>query len=115
MKANAIYTILVAASLALSTAVSAQTGAQYGGSDSKATGESRQPTNPQYGEGGSKHCDQLTDAKKQECLQDEGAKTDRKQEPSAAAPGSSASGASSAPSRDTAPDAKGINATQSED
>ena len=105
MKCSAIY-LALAASLSLPIAVNAQTAA----SDSKA-----EPKHEQYGAGGSKTCDQLTGAKKDECLQDEGAKTDRKEEPAAAAPESAPSGERSSASGATAPDAKGDNATQTND
>lgn len=106
MKATAISTLLVAASLSLPIAVNAQSAA----SDSKA-----EPRHEQYGAGGSKSCDQLTGTKKDECLQDEGAKTDRREEPAAAAPESTPSGARSPAAGQTAPDAKGDNAAQKND
>lgn len=49
----------------------------------------------QYGQGGSPHCDSLTGAQREQCLKDEGAKTDSQANPSsggAAAAGTSASG-----------------------
>jgi hypothetical protein len=115
MKATAIYATLLAASLSLP--VAAQTSAPYGASDSKAAPASGGTAGgtQQYGQGGSKHCEQLTGAEKQTCMQDEGAKTDRKQEPAAAAPGASTSGERSSAGGDTAPDAKGINETQKND
>jgi len=119
MRVTAIYTVLLTAALSLPAAVMAQTSAQPRATDpsspatSDAAGASQRPSSSQYGEGGSAHCDRLSAAEKQACLRDEGAKTDSKQEPAAAAPGSSASGGSS--SRDTAPDAKGDNATQTND
>jgi hypothetical protein len=94
-------------SLALLAAFAVPASAQtYGGSStsqpatpsapsSAASGSSR-PTDQQYGEGGSKRCDQLSGAEKQACMQDEGAKTDRKSEPAAAAPGSAADSANAA-------------------
>jgi hypothetical protein len=118
MKATAIYTLLIAASLSLPVAVSAQTSAQPGASGSKTestSGAAAAGGTQQYGEGGSKHCDELTGAEKQQCMQDEGAKTESKEEPAAAAPGAETSGARNASSGETAPDAKGINATQTND
>ena len=76
---------------------------------STAAGSSR-PTDQQYGEGGSKRCDPLTGAEKQACLQDEGAKTDRTQEPSAAAPAAGTTRDSEASG-----DHSGTNATQTND
>ena len=110
-------------SLAILAAFALPASAQtYGGSSgsqpsspsSSASGGTSHPTNQQYGEGGSKRCDPLSGAEKQRCLQDEGAKTDSKQEP-AAAPDSSAAAGGDSSSRDTAPDAKGDNATQTND
>jgi hypothetical protein len=46
---------------------------------------------PQYGQGGSAHCDKLTGADRAQCLKDEGAKTDSKAEPSSAAGASAGS------------------------
>ena len=68
MKAITIRTLLIAASLSLPVAVNAQTSSQSGTSDSKATsgaaaGETQRPTGQQYGEGGSKHCDDMSGAK----------------------------------------------------
>lgn len=121
MKTNALYGVSLAIAMAFSTACFAESAAQgdsgngsqsapaaSGGAGSEAT------SSQQYGQGGSKHCDQLSDAAKRECLQDEGAKTEREQESAAAAPDASASGGSS-PGRETAPDAKGLNATQTND
>lgn len=120
MRVTGIYAVLLTASLSLPAAAMAQTSAQPRATDPSspatsdaAAGASQRPSSPLYGEGGSAHCDQLSAAEKQACLRDEGAKTDSKQEPAAAAPGSSAAGSSS--SRDTAPDAKGGNATQTND
>jgi hypothetical protein len=118
MKPTAIYTLLVAASLSLPFAVSAQTNAPSGASESKAapsSGAAAAGGTQQYGQGGSKHCDELTGAEKQQCMQDEGAKTDSKEEPAAAAPDASTSGERNSSSGETAPDAKGINATQTND
>ena len=117
MKAITIPTLLMAASLSLPVGVSAQTNTQSGTSDSKANaaaGETQRPTAQPYGEGGSKRCDELSGTSKQECLQDEGAKTDRSQEPAAAAPDSQSSAGSSA-GGDSAPGAKGAGTTVSED
>lgn len=93
MKTSAIYTLFLAASL--SVPAMAQTSSQPSASDkdsSAVSGESRRPSNPQYGEGGSKHCDQLSGAEKQTCLQDEDAKTDRKTAPDTSGAGTSAPG-----------------------
>jgi hypothetical protein len=98
--------------------VSAQT---YGGSTSasqpatpsapgSAASGSDRHTDQQYGEGGSKRCDPLSGAEKQTCLQDEGAKTDRTQEPAAAAPDGSTTR-----ERDASGGDSGMNATQSND
>jgi len=53
---------------------------------------------PQYGQGGSPHCDKLTGPEKDQCLKDEGAKTDSK-----ATPDAPAAGATAAPKRGPAP------------
>lgn len=44
---------------------------------------------PQYGQGGSPHCDSLAGAEKDQCLKDEGAKTDSKASSDSAASGAS--------------------------
>jgi hypothetical protein len=95
MKASAIYTLLVAASLSLPAV--AQTPSEPRASDAAApaagdstSGASRRPANQQYDAGGSKHCDTMTGAERDQCLQDEGAKTDSKAEPSSAASGGDA-------------------------
>jgi hypothetical protein len=80
--------IFLVAFLALPMAATAQTTQKPGAS---------RPA-PQYGEGGSPHCDRLTGTEKDQCLKDEGAKTDSKA--SADAP---AAGASAAPKRGPAP------------
>jgi hypothetical protein len=59
---------------------------------SSAASGSERRSDQQYGEGGSKHCDQLSGAEKQTCLQDEGAKIDRKTAPDTAGAGTSAPG-----------------------
>ncbi|HWI36985.1 MAG TPA: hypothetical protein VNU64_11095 [Burkholderiales bacterium] len=102
MQAKLVHAALLTSALVFSAAATAQSASQ------------ERPSSQQYGEGGSKHCDQLSGTEKEQCMQDEGAKTDRKEEP-AATPSSSASGASSSEGRDTAPDAKGDNATQKND
>jgi hypothetical protein len=45
----------------------------------------------QYGQGGSPHCDSLSGAERDQCLKDEGAKTDSSAEPGTAAGGASTS------------------------
>jgi hypothetical protein len=113
MKPNLVHAALLTSALVFSAAAAAQSATQSGGDS--ATGASQRPSSPPYGEGGSKHCDQLSGTEKEQCMQDEGAKTDRKQEPAAEAQGGSASGATRSEGRDTAPDAKGDNATQTND
>lgn len=49
---------------------------------------------PQYGQGGSPHCDKLSGEERAQCLKDEGAKTDSK-----GPADSSASGATSSPQK----------------
>ena len=57
---------------------------------------------PQYGQGGSPHCDKLSGAERAQCLKDEGAKTDSKAADSGA-------GASSAPAAPRGPAPGGPN------
>jgi hypothetical protein len=52
---------------------------------------------PQYGQGGSPHCDRLSGAERDQCLKDEGAKTDSKGPSDSAASGASAAPADKAP------------------
>ena len=108
-----LLSLAILATLALP--VSAQT---YGGSSasqpsSPSSSDSGSTTRPaeQYGEGGSKHCDQLSGTEKQTCLQDEAAKTERKEDPSAAAPASSGATRQG----DSSQGDSGNNATQTED
>ena len=113
MKISALYGTALAIALSFSATSFAQSPTQ--GDSSNASTGSNASSSQQYGQGGSKHCDQLSGAEKQTCLQDEGAKTERKEEPAAAAPAAGASGATSSSDRDTAPDAKGVNETQKND
>lgn len=62
-----------------------QTGAPAGGAAPGTPAAS-----PQYGQGGSPHCDRLSGAERDQCLKDEGAKTDSKGPADSAASGSSA-------------------------
>jgi hypothetical protein len=81
-------TIFLVAFLALPLAATAQTTPKP---------DASRPA-PQYGEGGSPHCDKLSGPDKDQCLKDEGAKTDSK-----AAADSAARGATAAPKRGPAP------------
>ncbi|HUQ73718.1 MAG TPA: hypothetical protein VM183_03255 [Burkholderiales bacterium] len=70
------------------------------GQDKQPQGDSAAAPNPRtvpYGQGESKHCETMTGAEKDQCLKDEGAKTESKG-PS----DSAASGGSAAPGTDTA-------------
>jgi hypothetical protein len=88
---------------------------QSSGADRPAASTGSSSSSQQYGQGGSKHCNEMTGTEKQQCLQDEGAKTDSKAEPSAAASGAASGEGSSASGGDTAPDAKDVNETQKND
>jgi len=106
-------TLLAAFALPVSAQTSNETSASQAPTQSEpssaASGASGH-AGQQYGEGGSKRCDQLTGAEKQACLQDEGAKTDRAQEPAAAAPAAGATRES-----ESSGDHSGTNATQTND
>lgn len=94
-------TIVLAALLALPLAALAQTTQKPDSSTPPAAGKAAPGTpaaSPQYGQGGSPHCDALNGPEKDQCLKDEGAKTDSK-----AAVDSAAGGASAAPKRGPAP------------
>jgi hypothetical protein len=93
-------TIFLVAFLALPLTAAAQT-TQKPDSSTPAAGKAAPGTpaaSPQYGQGGSPHCDSLNGPEKDQCLKDEGAKTDSK-----AAADSAAGGASAAPKRGPAP------------
>lgn len=73
-------TIFFVAFLALPLAASAQTTQKP---------DAAKPA-PQYGQGGSPHCDKLSGAQREQCLKDEGAKTDTSRPTDSSASGSSA-------------------------
>jgi hypothetical protein len=94
MKTKLIHAGLLTAMLALPLASLAQYTQQPGSEARSAPGTAAPGTpaaSPQYGQGGSKHCDAMTGAEKDQCLKDEAAKTDTKGSADSAATGPSAS------------------------
>jgi len=89
-----------AAILAVPLAAAAQTAREPDASTPAAGGAApgTPAASPKYGQGGSPHCDSLSGPEKDQCLKDEGAKTESK-----APSGSAAGGATATPPRGPAP------------
>ena len=87
-------TLIFAAMLAAPLASLAQPPAQDEANRIPAAKGGAAPNTPaasaQYGQGGSPHCDKLAGADRDQCLRDEGAKTEGKEPPASAATGATA-------------------------
>ena len=94
MSKGTLSVVALAAMFALPLASSAQTSAPDETNRIPATKDGAAPNTPaastQYGQGGSPHCDKLSGADREQCLRDEGAKTEGN-----APSGSAASGGTS--------------------
>src|SRR2546423_4196256 len=95
MRTTALRAALLSATLAFPLASLAQYTQQQGNSGASSNPGTAAPGTPaasqQYGQGGSKHCDSMSGAEKDQCLKDEAAKADSKRGSGRAATGPSAS------------------------
>lgn len=87
-------TLILAALLGAPLASLAQSAAHDETNRIPAAKDGAAPNTPaastQYGQGGSPHCDKLTGGDRDQCLRDEGAKTEGKEPPDSAATGRTA-------------------------